>query len=68
LPIRVVPRPGIEPGLPYGASNTKTGKFTRTDTSVSLGTFVPFVVENYGFAADSATNPPQFFDLCVANY
>lgn len=58
----MVPRPGVEPGLPYGASNTKTGKFPRTDTSVSLGTFVPLVVENCGFAADSATNLPQFFD------
>jgi hypothetical protein len=56
-----VPRPGVEPGLPYGASNTKTGKFPRTDTRVSLATFVPLVVEKYRFAADSATNLPQIF-------
>ena len=59
---QVVPRPGIEPGLSYSASKTKTGKFPRTDTSVSLGTFVPLVVENYGFAADPATNLPQIFE------
>jgi hypothetical protein len=57
-----VPRPGIEPGLPYGASKTKTGKLPPTDTSVSLGTLVPLVVENYAFAADPATNLPQIFE------
>jgi len=31
--------------LPYGASDTKTGKIVRRDTSVSFGTFAPLVAE-----------------------
>jgi hypothetical protein len=42
---RVVPRPGVEPGLSYAASNTETGKILYTDTSVWLGGFVPLIVE-----------------------
>src|SRR5438552_18305374 len=43
------------------AQQNKDRQTPRTNTALSLGAFVPLVVENYGFAGDLATNLPTNF-------
>ena len=57
-----LPRPRVEPGLPYGASKTKTGKILYRNTNPLFRGFARKVVEKYCFAAHSATNLPQILE------